>query len=83
MNKPRSQSYREVIKAQASHLKDIEDVAKAHNVMLKAINKACGIIEVGDQRLLAVDGPVDGLPALTIDEWRELYVTLDRARRER
>lgn len=46
-----------------------------------AIEKACAIIERGDQRLLALDGPCGGEPpALTLAEWRELYVILDRAR---
>ena len=47
-----------------------------------AINKACGIIEMGDQRLLASDGPAGGRPPeLSLAEWRELYVTLDNARK--
>lgn len=46
-----------------------------------AITKACGIIELGDERLLASDGPAGGQPPdLNLQEWRELYVTLDEAR---
>jgi hypothetical protein len=50
--------------------------------MLRAINRACEIIEMGDQRLMAADGDCGNLPPdLTLTEWRELYRTLDRARR--
>lgn len=50
--------------------------------LLDAINKACAIIELGDQRLLASDGPAGGQPPdLTLKEWRTLYVTLDNARK--
>lgn len=50
--------------------------------LLAAINKACGIIELGDQRLLAGDGPAGGQPPeLSLAEWRTLYVTLDKARK--
>lgn len=46
-----------------------------------ALNAACGIIEIGDQRLLASDGPVNGRPPeLSLAEWRKLYRTLDTAR---
>lgn len=46
-----------------------------------AIQSACEIIELGDQRLLASDGPAGGQPPdLSLAEWRTLYVTLDRAR---
>lgn len=49
--------------------------------LLKAINAACAIIETGDQRLLAGDGPAGGQPPdLSLAEWRKLYVTLDKAR---
>lgn len=50
--------------------------------ILEALNKACDIIETGDQRLLASDGPINGLPPdISLSEWRELYVTLDNARK--
>ena len=50
--------------------------------LLDAIRKACEIIERGDARLLAVDGPCSDLPpALSLGEWRELYRILDRQRR--
>ncbi len=46
-----------------------------------AIGKACEIIETGDQRLLASDGPAGNQPPdLSLAEWRTLYVTLDAAR---
>lgn len=49
---------------------------------LEAINKACGIIERADARLLAMDGPCgNSAPDMTLAEWRELYVTLDNARK--
>lgn len=57
--------------AALSHLVSIE----------KALNEACGIIEVGDQRLLAGDGPAGSLPPdISLAEWRRMYVVLDRAR---
>lgn len=61
---------------------------KAEKVCLAAVyartslDEACAIIETGDQRLLASDGPAGGRPpALTLAEWRKLYVLLDRARK--
>ena len=49
--------------------------------MGEAIDRACKIIERGDDRLLASDGPCGGQPpAITLDEWRELYRVLDRER---
>lgn len=52
--------------------------------MRKAIEKACTIIEMGDQRLTALDGPCGNLPpVLSLAEWRELYVTLDEARKRK
>lgn len=44
--------------------------------------EAVGIIEVGDQRLLASDGPVNGQPPdISLAEWRRLYCCiLDAAR---
>lgn len=50
--------------------------------LLDAINTACAIIETGDNRLMAADGPCgDQPPALSLAEWRQLYVTLDNARK--
>lgn len=50
--------------------------------LLAAITKACGIIETGDERLLADDGPVGARPPdLSLAEWRQLYVILDDARK--
>lgn len=47
----------------------------------KAIRIACGIIEVGDQRLLASDGPLNGQPPdISLAEWRRLYQVLNRTR---
>lgn len=58
-----------------------EGEAAAPSALLTAINRACAIIEMGDQRLMAADGPCGNQPpSLTLDEWRELYVTLDEAR---
>lgn len=49
--------------------------------LLKAINIACEIIELGDERLLASDGPAGGQPPdLTLAEWGTLYATLNGAR---
>jgi hypothetical protein len=46
-----------------------------------AIERACAIIERGDDRLLAYDGPAGELPpALSLEEWHELYATLRAAR---
>lgn len=55
-----------------------EDVDRAG----EALNAACGIIEVGDQRLLAGDGPAGNQPPdISLGEWRRLYKLIDRARR--
>lgn len=46
------------------------------------VAEAAGIIEVGDQRLLASDGPAGGLPPdISLTEWRRLYVCLEEARK--
>ena len=48
-----------------------------------AIDKACSIIELGDQRLLAGDGPAGGLPPdLSLAEWKLMYTVLDKARKD-
>lgn len=48
----------------------------------KLLDRAIEIIETGDQRLLASDGPAGGRPPdITLAEWRELYETLVDARR--
>ena len=45
------------------------------------LDLAIGIIETGDQRLLAADGPANGLPPdITLKEWRKLYTSLVKAR---
>lgn len=47
----------------------------------KALDVACGIIEVGDQRLLASDGLAGNQPPdISLVEWRRLYKLIDRAR---
>ncbi len=47
----------------------------------EAIAEACGIIEVGDQRLLASDGPAGNQPPeLSLREWRRLYRVLNATR---
>jgi hypothetical protein len=48
---------------------------------LDVLDVACALIELGDQRLLASDGPAGGQPPdLSLEEWRTLYKMLDRAR---
>ena len=55
--------------------------ANTETAMRRAINRACEIIELGDHRLLASDGPAGNQPPdLSLAEWRELYATLDAAR---
>jgi hypothetical protein len=50
--------------------------------LLNAINHACDIIENADHRLLAQDGPAGGqAPPMSLDEWRRMYVSLDKARK--
>ena len=45
------------------------------------IARACQIIETGDDRLLASDGPAGGRPPdITLAEWRELYQALEQMR---
>ena len=47
----------------------------------RAIRVACEIIELGDQRLLAGDGPAGVQPPqLSLDEWRRMYRALDATR---
>jgi len=63
-----------LLRDSASALLDYERTVAA---MEAAAAKARAIIELGDQRLLAADGPCGGLPPdLTLAEWRDLYVTL-------
>ncbi len=58
------------------------ELAMKLDAVLSAINKACAIIETGDQRLMASDGPINNQPPdISLTEWREMYVTLDTARR--
>jgi hypothetical protein len=46
-----------------------------------AVSDACGIIEIGDQRLLASDGPVNNMPPeITLAEWKEMYSVLNGTR---
>lgn len=48
---------------------------------LAALDRAMQIIETGDDRLLASDGPAGGQPPdISLREWRELYVSLTKAR---
>lgn len=48
--------------------------------LVKALRRCVDIIELGDQRLLASDGPAGGQPPdITLAEWRELYVKLTKA----
>ena len=55
----------------------------ASEQLLAAIDAACAIIETGDNRLLASDGPAGGQPPdLSLTEWRTLYRTLNKAREE-
>lgn len=45
------------------------------------LERACEIVEMGDQRLLASDGPAGNQPPdLSLSEWRELYVAISTAR---
>ena len=60
-----------------------EPCSKPYIDPIEAINKACAIIERGDLRLLASDGPAGGQPPeLSLAEWRDLYATLDAARQQ-
>jgi hypothetical protein len=48
--------------------------------VVEALERACGIIETGDRRLMASDGPAGGQPPdISLREWRTMYVTLSRA----
>lgn len=50
-------------------------------IAVEQLRRACEIIETGDQRLLASDGPVGGRPPdISLDEWRELYQCVKGAR---
>lgn len=49
--------------------------------VVEQLRRACEIIETGDQRLLASDGPAGGRPPdISLDEWRELYLCVKGAR---
>lgn len=49
------------------------DVKKA----LTKLTRAAEIIEVGDQRLMAGDGPCGGMPPdISLTEWREMYLCI-------
>lgn len=61
----------------------IDSLERKLTLAVKAIGTACGIIELGDQRLLANDGPAGGQPpAISLNEWKQLYRALDKARRQ-
>ncbi len=63
------------------HMGWLLDEAERSVAARRAIKRACEIIETADARLLATDGPCGGLPPnMSLDEWRELYVTLDEWR---
>lgn len=48
--------------------------------ILLSIDEAKHIIETGDQRLLASDGPVGNQPPdISLDEWRAMYLQIERA----
>jgi hypothetical protein len=48
--------------------------------VVEALERACGIIETGNRRLMASDGPAGGQPPdISLREWRTMYVTLSRA----
>lgn len=52
------------------------------SAVLAAVEHACTLIELGDRRLLAADGPCGNQPPqLSLGEWRQLYHTLNRVRR--
>lgn len=51
------------------------DIKKINNY----VDEACKIIECGDIRLMATDGPIGNLPPiLSIKEWRRLYILLKK-----
>lgn len=55
--------------------------AEREAYLRRAIQRACEIIEMGDQRLLAQDGPCGNQPPqLSLAEWRDLYRILDSTR---
>lgn len=50
-------------------------------LFIAAVNRACDIIERGDRRLLASDGPAGNQPPdISLAEWRTLYRVLNTAR---
>ena len=47
----------------------------------KLVGECCAIIETGDQRLMAGDGPCGNQPPdISLAEWRKLYRNLERVR---
>lgn len=53
--------------------------AEIRAIML-SIDEAKHIIETGDQRLLASDGPAGNQPPdISLDEWRAMYLQIERA----
>ena len=52
----------------------------SNEVAIGLLRQAAGIIETGDQRLLASDGPAGGQPPdITLREWRKLYRNITQA----
>lgn len=49
--------------------------------VLPRVRAACALIELGDQRLMAQDGPCGNQPPkMDVKEWHTMYVHLDLAR---
>jgi hypothetical protein len=58
--------------------RELDAVTKERNALASAIHEACDIIETGDARNLALDGPAGGsVPQMSLAEWRALYTVLE------
>lgn len=69
-----------VARAEAAE-RERDEYKRKLDALVTAVDTACQLIELGDQRLLASDGPAGGQPPdLSLGEWRQLYKTLNRAR---
>lgn len=73
---------RQIVRAPAPEREASGEEQKLIVYARTAIEDVCRIIERGDERLLASDGPCGGQPPdIDLAEWRTLYVTLDNARK--
>lgn len=61
-------------------VEEIRRLREQLRVAREKVARAAEIVETGDSRLMAVDGPCGGLPPdITLKEWREMYLCMSAA----